>query len=555
MTESLTSASVRERYSEGDIAAYYEAGLWQSASLFEIASAQADVRPDKTFIFDSTTGYTYADLRDQSLRLAAGLRRAGIGRGDRVLVQLPNWAEFAVIATAISRAGAIIVPVMPIYRDQEVSYALQHSGATMAITCGDFKGFDYAAMYDGLRSESPDLERLVVVRPPAGLDPSVGVAFESLLAPGSLEELAAELGPDTHPDDPYLIVYTSGTTSKPKGCLHTVNTLHSSAIGMNRGWEYTEADVQFGPSPITHSTGLVTNLLMPLIAGGSSHLMEAWEPNEGIARIQQHRCTIAVSATAFLQTMLPVYDPSQHDLSSMRVWTCAGAPIPGAVVERANEMLSGGHVLSLYGRSENMVATMCTIHDDPQRSVTSDGSALAGAEIRIVDGLGAEVPRGTEGDIAYKGPSHMLEYYRDATQTEAMFTPDGFSRSGDLGVMDADGYVRVTGRTKDIVIRGGLNVSARELEDLIITLPAVANVAVVGMPDERLGEKVCAYIVTAAGAEAPTLEEITAFLRENRVATPKLPERVEVVDALPTTATGKIQKHLLRDDIARKLGH
>lgn len=553
MTESLTSASIRDRYTEDEITSYYDAGLWQTSSLFEIASAQADAGPDKTFIFDSSTGYTFAELRDRALRLAAGLRRAGVGRGDRVVVQLPNWAEFAVIAIAIARAGAVIVPVMPIYRDQEVSYALQHSGATTAITCGDIKGFDYAAMYDGLRSEAPDLERIVVVRPPADLNPAVGVGIETLFADGTPEELEAELGPDIHPDDPYLIVYTSGTTSQPKGCLHTVNTLHSSAVGMNRGWNYSETDVQFGPSPITHSTGLVTNLLMPLIAGASSHLMEAWEPNEGIARIQQHGCTIAVSATAFLQTMLPVYDPSKHDLSSMRVWTCAGAPIPGPVVERANEMLSGGRVLSLYGRSENMVATMCTTDDEPQRSVTSDGSALAGAQIRIVDALGAEVPRGTEGDIAYKGPSHMLEYYRDPQQTEAMFTPDGFSRSGDLGVMDSDGYVRVTGRTKDIVIRGGLNVSARELEDLIVTLPTVANVAVVGMPDERLGEKVCAYVVPAAGAEPPTLDDITAFLRENKVATPKLPERLEVVDALPMTATGKIQKHVLRDDITRKL--
>lgn len=553
MTETLTSASIHDRYSESDIAAYYERGLWQSSSLFQIVAAQAEARPNKTFIFDSTTGYTYAQLREQALRLAVGLRRAGVGAGDRVVVQLPNWAEFALIATAISRIRAVIVPVMPIYRDQEVGYALQHSGAMMAITCGEVRGFDYAGMYRGMQTEVPQLERLVVVRPPAGPDMSADSALDGLLTEGSLQELEAELGADSRPDDPYLIVYTSGTTSRPKGCVHTFNTLHSSAIGMNRGWEYSESDVQFGPSPITHSTGLVTNLLMPLIAGASSHLMEAWEPTEGIQRIQQHGCTIAVSATAFLQTMLPVYDPSKHDLSSMRVWTCAGAPIPGPVVEQASQMLGSGKVLSLYGRSENMVATMCTIHDDMQRSITSDGAAVAGAEIKIVDDKGTEVPRGSEGDIAYRGPSHMLEYYRDPAQTEALFTPDGFSRSGDLGFMDADGYVRVTGRTKDIVIRGGLNISARELEDLLVTLPSVANVAVIGMPDERLGEKVCAYVVPAAGTATPTLHEICGFLREHKVATPKLPERLEVVEALPMTATGKIQKHLLREDVAKKL--
>jgi len=247
------------------------------------------------------------------------------------------------------------------------------------------------------------------------------------------------------------------------------------------------------------------------------------------------------------------YDPAKHDASSLRLWVCAGSPIPGSVVERSRELFAGCQTLSLYGRSENFLTTMCTVHDAPERSAGSDGSALDGAQVHVVDAAGNEVARGEEGDIAYRGPSHMIEYFRNDEETAALFTPDGFSRSGDLGRMDADGFVRVTGRLKDIVIRGGMNISARELEEHLLTHPAIATVAVVGMPDERLGEKVCVYVVPADAEANLTLEDVTAFLREHDVATQKLPERLEITTALPMTATGKVQKHLLRADIAAKV--
>ncbi|MDV2477100.1 AMP-binding protein [Rhodococcus zopfii] len=546
----MSLPTVHDRYSVDEIRSFHDNGYWGAESLHALVAAQADISPDKRFMFDSTTAYTYGEMRDQSLRLATALRKKGIDRGDRVLVQLPNWAEFSLITVALARIGAVLVPVMPIYRDNEVEYLLQHSGAKMVITSEQFKGFDYLGMYSRLRTSCPGVEHVVALRTSGAPDPSVALSFDDLLdTPADLELL----GPDGDPDAPFLIIYTSGTTSRPKGCLHTFNTCRSSAKTIAISLDYTADDVQFGPSPIAHATGLVTNMLLPLEKGASSHLMEAWEPVEGMRRIQEHRCTIAVSATAFLQMMMAVHDPDKNDLSSMRAWVCAGAPIPGSIVEAAEKMLAGGKVLSLYGRSENMVTTMCTVGDDPIRSITSDGSALRGAEVRIVDADGSSVPTGTEGDIAYRGPSHMICYYQDEEQTTALFTPEGFSRSGDLGYMDSDGFVRVSGRLKDIVIRGGLNISARELEDLLVQHPAISDIAVVGMPDERLGEKVCAYIIPADGS-APTLEDVTSFLRERNVATPKLPEHLELVDAFPMTATGKIQKHVLRKNIADKLG-
>jgi cyclohexanecarboxylate-CoA ligase len=379
------------------------------------------------------------------------------------------------------------------------------------------------------------------------------VAYPELLADVDADTAAAEIGPGTGPDDPWVIVFSSGTTSRPKGCLHTFNTMACGARLLGKGFGYTANDVQFGPSPITHTTGLVTSVILPLIHGGASHVQEAWEPKEGLARIAKFGCTISVTASTFLQMLLDAYDPDAHDASSMRVWTCAGAPIPASLVESARVAIPAMQVLSLYGRTENITTTMCTIVDDPARSLTSDGRALPGQEVRILDLDGQEVPHGTEGDISYRGAMSMIEYINQPEETAAMFTADGFSRSGDLGVMDADGYVRVTGRLKDIVIRGGLNISVRQVEDLLVAHEAVAAVAVVGMPDRKLGERVCCYLVPAEGAEPMGIDAMREYLLGQGLAIQKVPERVEIVEALPMTATGKIQKHVLRADIAAKL--
>jgi cyclohexanecarboxylate-CoA ligase len=544
---------VLDRYTEAEIAGFYSAGYWQHTSLFDVLEAQAAQTPDKTFAFDSTNGYTYRQLRDAAVRLAAGLQRLGVVRGDRVAVQLPNWSEFALFVAAISRLGAIVVPIMPIYRDEEVAYVLEHSGARVAVTCEEFKGFRYLEMFGRLRARAPQIRAVIGVRTTSPGDSAVVTTLDEVLGDADAIQAETFLGPPGGPDEPWLIVYTSGTTARPKGCLHTFNTVRMSALALRESLGYTADDVQFGPSPVSHSTGVITSFVLPLIAGASSHFMEVWDPEEGLKRIREHGCTVTVTATAFLQMLLAGYDSARRDASSLRLWVCAGSPIPGTIVDRAMIALPGCRVLSLYGRSENMLTTMCSVIDDVSRASTSDGSAMPGTQVVIVDTDGKVLDAGLEGDIAYRGPGHMIEYFRESDHTAELFTPDGYSRSGDLGVMDEDGFVRVTGRLKDIVIRGGFNISARELEDLLAGYPYFSNVAVVAMPDERLGEKVCLYGVLAPGHEAPLLSEVVTYLREQNLATPKLPERLEIVDALPMTATGKVQKHLLRADIASKL--
>lgn len=545
------------RYRPQEIDQYYRAGLWSTDTFHDLLARRVEENPDKVFATDGTRSLTFRELFDAGQRLAVGLHRHGLRRGDTAAVQLPNWVEFIQVLTALSRLGVIMVPIMPIYRREDVSYVLSNAGVRAVFTPAHFGKFGYLDMYLGLRQEHPELT-IAVTRPDSSAqdiaDADANVfTLHQLEADTDDDSASAELGTPPGPDDPFVIVYTSGTTSRPKGCVHTFNTYCAGARALVGPFGYTEADVQFGPSPIAHTTGLVTSVLVPMLTGAATHVMAKWDPVRGIEEIQRFGCTAAVTAPTFLHTLLSDYDAQRHDLSTLRLWTCAGAPIPAAVVKQAGATLPNIKVLSLYGRSENLVTTTCSVTDDVSRALTTDGRAMPGSQVKIVDGDGNEVPRGTEGDIAYRGPAHMIEYLANPGETADLFTNDGFSKSGDLGKMTDDGYVRVTGRTKDIVIRGGMNISVREIEEHLAHHPALKAFSVVGMPDERLGEKVCCYLVTKPGHDTPTVEDLREYLLSQGMPIQKTPERVVVVDSLPMTATGKVLKHELRKDIQRRL--
>src|ERR1700729_3326084 len=541
------------RYSPHEIDRYYRSGAWSADTFHDLLVRRVKENPDKVFATDGTRSLTFRELFDAGQRLAVGLHRRGLRRGDKAGVELPNWVEFIEVLTALSRLGVIMVPIMPIYRREDVGYVLSNAGVTAVFTPAEFSKFDYLDMYLGLRQEHPGLT-IVVTRPDAATQDVADVfTLDHLQAEVDADGASAELGDPPGPDDPFVIVYTSGTTSRPKGCVHTFNTYCAGARALVGPFGYTETDVQFGPSPIAHTTGLVTSVLLPMLTGAATHLMAKWDPARGIDEIQRFGCTAAVTAPTFLHTLLSEYNAEGHDLSTLRLWTCAGAPIPAAVVKQASAALPNIKVLSLYGRSENLVTTTCSVTDDASRALTSDGKAMPGAEVKIVDEKGHEVPRGTEGDIAYRGPAHMIEYLANPQETAALFTNDGFSKSGDLGTMTDDGFVRVTGRTKDIVIRGGMNISVREIEEHLAHHPALQAFSVVGMPDEKLGEKVCCYVVTKPGNEPPTVDALREFLLGEGMPIQKTPERVVTLDALPMTATGKVLKHELRKDIEQRL--
>ncbi|QSE92698.1 AMP-binding protein [Rhodococcus pseudokoreensis] len=541
-----------DRYSASTLAAFRSNGYWRDESLAEHVDRWATIDPDFVAVTDGYGVLTRGELRGQAYRLAASLKKLGIERGDRVQVQLPNWNEFVVIYVALARIGAVLVPTMPVYRHDEVRYVLEHSGAKISFVTEEFRKFRYTDMLAEVRPEVPGLEHVVVVRGNAGADE---IAFDSLTAgegvPGD-----DELGPPPSADAAHAIIYTSGTESRPKGCQHTFNTLSFTVYGLGgQVMGLNPDDVMFMPSPVTHATGLAVGVATPLILGSGIHLLDVWEPNEGLRRIAEFKTTVSMAATPFLQMALgAIEDGADHDVTSMRLWVSAGAPIPEILLTEWKTALPDCTLLPVYGSSEGLLVTAVRVDDPIEKVLSSDGRAFDGVDLEIRDEEGAIVTAGEEGQIFYGGPGIFLGYWRDPERTAASVDDRGFLSSGDLGRVDADGYLRVTGRIKDLIIRGGMNISAREVEEHLLAHPQIMGAAAVSMPDPRLGEKVCAFIVV--DGPAPTLEDLADFLRNERKAMmQKIPEKVVVVDQLPTTATGKIQKFLLRKQAAELTGN
>lgn len=533
---------VGDRYDSATVARFREKGWWPDRHLCDYLDEWAETKPGSPFVADGVRSATFGSFRDGAYRLAGRLRGLGVVHGDRVVVQLPNWVEFATAYVALGRIGAVLVPIMPMYRHDEAEYVINHSGAVVAITTGTFRKFDHLQMFRDLQSDCPALRQLIVARGQAGPDE---LAFDDLAETG--DDAGTDLGAIPSSDAIHLIVYTSGTESKPKGCCHTWNTFGFSARALAHDLlRLVPDDVVFMPSPVAHSTGLIVGVSSPLVAGCQSHLLDVWEPNEGLRRIQDFGCTVTATATPFVRMAIDAYRPDDHDVASMRLWLCAGAPIPPSVPEEVKGVFGECRLLPLYGCSEVLAAASCTLDDPFSAIIGSDGRPPEGVQIRLTDGDGADVADDEEGEILYWGPGSMLGYWRDPERTAAAIDEQGWYHSSDLGRRVDGDYIRVTGRIKDLVIRGGTNISAREIEEHLDTHPSVEASAIVGYPDERLGEKACAFVV-AASDPPPTLEELTDYLRnERRIAVHKLPERIEYIDALPMGATGKIQKFELR---------
>jgi acyl-CoA synthetase (AMP-forming)/AMP-acid ligase II len=520
---------------------YREQGWWDSSTLPAFVDKWADADPQHPYLSDGHSTFTYGDFRDAVWNLAAGLQELGAGHGDRIAVQLPNWNEYFLVYAACARLSVVMIPVVTVYREGEVGFIVENSAAVGLVTTGEFRGFDAAAMAASIAASSPNLKFRVVVRGSAG--EGAHTLEELLTTPHD----QSALPPMPTADDPHLILYSSGTESRPKGCLHTWNSSSFLpkqavlALGMTRD------DVMFMPSPVTHALGLTLGVMAPTVAGAAVHLLDVFDPRVALERIGTYGCTGTASPAPFIRMMLDALDPATHDVSQLRFWLSAGAPIAGSLVAEAADRLSGCRVVSAYGSSEVMMATVCKPQDSVERVATSDGAPVPGVELRIVDLEEREVPVGEDGEIRYRGPGRLLEYWNNPGLTAAATDADGWWRTGDLGRLDREGYLRVTGRLKDIIIRGGFNISARQVEEALLEHPAIANVALVGLPDEQLGEKACAVVQLREGASIP-LEEMKEHLTvTHKLAVWKVPERIEVVTEYPVTATGKIQKFQLRD--------
>ncbi len=527
----------------GRIAAMRASGDWTDRLVLDYLRDARRRDPHGRAITDhnSETGrattLTWTELDDASRRVAHGLLARGIEPGDVVSFQLPNWWQFVALHLACVRIGAISNPLMPIFREHELRFMLDFAGSKLCIAPASFRGFDHRAMIRALQSELPALREVFFV----GSDGDD--AFEATFLEADGDDSAFEgLGPDAN--DVTQILYTSGTTGQPKGVMHTANTLfaplrpYAARLGLGAD------DVGYMASPLAHQTGFMYGMLLPIMLGAPITLQDVWSPAEGARIIQDYGCSFTLASTPFLADLADLPGIADFDLSSFRYFVSAGAPIPRSLVERATERL-GCHVLSGWGMTETGCSTCCAPGDVAEKISTTDGSALDGTAVRVLDSEGRLRPPGEEGLLQVQANSLFVGYMK---RPEAYAVDDeGWFDTGDYARMDADGFIRITGRARDIIIRGGENVPVVEVEDLLYRHPAIHECAIVAMPDERLGERACAFVGLKPGTMLD-FGAMVAWLREQGLATTYLPEKLVLKDSLPRTPSGKIQKFLLREE-------
>ncbi|AOM46682.1 medium-chain fatty-acid--CoA ligase [Escherichia coli] len=533
-------------FNEQRRAAYRQQGLWGDASLADYWQQTARAMPDKIAVVDNHgASYTYSALDHAASCLANWMLAKGIESGDRIAFQLPGWCEFTVIYLACLKIGAVSVPLLPSWREAELVWVLNKCQAKMFFAPTLFKQTRPVDLILPLQNQLPQLQQIV------GVD-KLAPATSSL----SLSQIIADNTPlttaiTTHGDELAAVLFTSGTEGLPKGVMLTHNNILASERAYCARLNLTWQDVFMMPAPLGHATGFLHGVTAPFLIGARSVLLDIFTPDACLALLEQQRCTCMLGATPFVYDLLNVLEKQPADLSALRFFLCGGTTIPKKVARECQQL--GIKLLSVYGSTESSPHAVVNLDDPLSRFMHTDGYAAAGVEIKVVDDARKTLPPGCEGEEASRGPNVFMGYFDEPELTARALDEEGWYYSGDLCRMDEAGYIKITGRKKDIIVRGGENISSREVEDILLQHPKIHDACVVAMPDERLGERSCAYVVLKAPHHSLSLEEVVAFFSRKRVAKYKYPEHIVVIEKLPRTASGKIQKFLLRKDIMRRL--
>lgn len=533
-------------FNEQRRAAYRQQGLWGDASLADYWQQTARAMPDKIAVVDNHgASYTYSALDHAASCLANWMLAKGIESGDRIAFQLPGWCEFTVIYLACLKIGAVSVPLLPSWREAELVWVLNKCQAKMFFAPTLFKQTRPVDLILPLQNQLPQLQQIV------GVD-KLAPATSSL----SLSQIIADNTPlttaiTTHGDELAAVLFTSGTEGLPKGVMLTHNNILASERAYCARLNLTWQDVFMMPAPLGHATGFLHGVTAPFLIGARSVLLDIFTPDACLALLEQQRCTCMLGATPFVYDLLNVLEKQPADLSALRFFLYGGTTIPKKVARECQQL--GIKLLSVYGSTESSPHAVVNLDDPLSRFMHTDGYAAAGVEIKVVDDARKTLPPGCEGEEASRGPNVFMGYFDEPELTARALDEEGWYYSGDLCRMDEAGYIKITGRKKDIIVRGGENISSREVEDILLQHPKIHDACVVAMPDERLGERSCAYVVLKAPHHSLSLEEVVAFFSRKRVAKYKYPEHIVVIEKLPRTASGKIQKFLLRKDIMRRL--
>lgn len=533
-------------FNEQRRAAYRQQGLWGDASLADYWQQTARAMPDKIAVVDNHgASYTYSALDHAASCLANWMLAKGIESGDRIAFQLPGWCEFTVIYLACLKIGAVSVPLLPSWREAELVWVLNKCQAKMFFAPTLFKQTRPVDLILPLQNQLPQLQQIV------GVDKLAPATSSLSLSQIIADNTSLTTAITTHGDELAAVLFTSGTEGLPKGVMLTHNNILASERAYCARLNLTWQDVFMMPAPLGHATGFLHGVTAPFLIGARSVLLDIFTPDACLALLEQQRCTCMLGATPFVYDLLNVLEKQPPDLSALRFFLCGGTTIPKKVARECQQR--GIKLLSVYGSTESSPHAVVNLDDPLSRFMHTDGYAAAGVEIKVVDDARKTLPPGCEGEEASRGPNVFMGYFDEPELTARALDEEGWYYSGDLCRMDEAGYIKITGRKKDIIVRGGENISSREVEDILLQHPKIHDACVVAMPDERLGERSCAYVVLKAPHHSLSLEEVVAFFSRKRVAKYKYPEHIVVIEKLPRTASGKIQKFLLRKDIMRRL--
>ena len=510
-------------------------GLWIDETVAEIAARKATNEPDALLLVDGERRIDAATLYAEASAVAQALLARGFRPGDTLSFMLPNWHEAAVIYLAATLTGMVAHPIVPALRDHEVGFQLRDSRSRMIFVPAAFRRFDYHAMMQRVNADLPNPVEVVVLRG----DAAGFTSYSSLLAHRGTAPL-----PEVEPDSVKMLMYTSGTTGRPKGVLHSHNSLNALVTQLHDHWRAGTGDAFFVPSPISHIGGSIYAFEMPLLFGTRAVLQDSWDAPAAVAIMAREGCTHMAGATPFLEALLAAARAADTTLPALKVFICGGASVPPTLIREANGYFADAVVSRVFGSTEVPVTTVGSMAPgDGDHAADTDGR-IGIAEVRLVDAQGDAAD---EGEVLARGPQ-MLVGYLAAEQEEGAFDEDGFFRMGDLARRVDGDYLVVTGRAKDIIIRNGENIAPKEIEDLLVQHPDIADVTIVGLPDPRTGERACAVIVARGGAR-PDVAALKSFLDDHRLARFKIPEQVAYRDALPRNAAGKVLKHVVRDTL------
>ncbi len=504
---------------------------------------------DREALVDRPTGqrWTYAELAADVHALALGLLEMGIAKGDRVGIWAPNCAEWTLTQYATAKIGAILVNINPAYRARELEFVLNQSGSTLLVAAEKLKTSDYAGMIAEVRPRCPELNTVVLLGSPQ---------WQALLETGRRLDRGALDAIELDTDDPINIQYTSGTTGFPKGATLSHHNILNNGFFVGELCNYTEADRICIPVPFYHCFGMVMGNLAATSHGACMVIpAPAFDPVATLQAVQAERCTSLYGVPTMFIAELSTPDFADYDLSSLRTGIMAGSPCPVEVMKQVMERMSMTEVSICYGMTETSpVSTQTRADDSLDRRVSTVGRVGPHLEVKVIDPeTGRTVPRGTPGELCTRGYSVMLGYWEQPDKTAEAVDAAHWMHTGDLAVMDADGYLAITGRIKDMVIRGGENVYPREIEEFLYTHPDILDAQVIGVPDAKYGEELMVWVRLRAGAPALTAESLREFCA-GQLAYYKIPRYVHIVDEFPMTVTGKVRKVEMREHAVQLLG-